>query len=449
VTSPTSPITIGGLTNGTTYTITVLATSAVGNGSEALGAAVVLLTVPGAPTDASATVVPGGISISFGPPLSTGGAPIDTYTVSSTDGSIKATGNTSPIVVSGLTNGITYVFTVHATTRAGSGPESSATIPIRWTSNTALSPPLNVQAIPGDQSATVSFHAPLDDGGSPVTSYTVTSNPGGITASGTTTSITVAGLTNGVSYTFTVVALNANGSSQPSAPSNAVTPRPATVPGAPPAPVASARNQGALVNVSPPQVDGGSPVVSYTVTSNPDGITAIGTSSPVTMTGLTNDTNYTFTAVATNAVGDSQPSPASAAITPSASLAPANDNFANAQAISGDSGSVVGTNVNATTEAGEPGPAGASVWYAWTVTHGGVSQIDTCGSSFSPAVAVYSGTAVGALTPLSTFPLGVGCGATAIQVNVPAAGTYYIAVDGGVPSNPAMGSVTLHWGTSG
>jgi hypothetical protein len=121
--------------------------------------------------------------------------------------------------------------------------------------------------------------------------------------------------------------------------------------------------------------DGGSPIVSYTVASQPDGITATGAVSPVTITGLTNGVSYTFTAVATNAIGNSQASPASNAITPDASLPPANDNFVNAQVITGSSGTVSGTNVNATTEVGEPGFAGASVWYAWNSSQGGVVQI--------------------------------------------------------------------------
>jgi hypothetical protein len=283
----------------------------------------------------------------------------------------------------------------------------------------------------------------------------VTSSPDAITATGTASPITVTGLTNGVSYTFTVVASNANGSSQPSAASNAVIPTPPTAPGPPPAPVASSRNQGAIVSVAPPLSDGGSPITSYTVTSDPNGITATGTSSPITLTGLTNGTAYTFSVVATNALGTSQASPASGPITPSAALAPANDNFANAQITTGDSITVAGTNVNATTEPGEPGPGGASVWYAWTVTHGGVVQLDTCGSSFSPSVVAYSGSSINTLTPLASSTVGVFCGATGtfisgIQLNLPPnGGTIYIAVDGGTPSTPVMGSFNLHSGQGG
>ena len=64
-------------------------------------------------------------SISFTTPASTGGSPITGYTVTSTPGSITATGPTSPIVVTGLTNGTSYTFTVHATNAIGNGPESA------------------------------------------------------------------------------------------------------------------------------------------------------------------------------------------------------------------------------------------------------------------------------------------------------------------------------------
>lgn len=69
--------------------------------------------------------------------------------------------------------------------------------------------PQSAYAKAGDAQATVSFYPPLSNGGSPITSYTVTSIPGGITAQGTGSPITVTGLTNGTSYLFAVKAANA------------------------------------------------------------------------------------------------------------------------------------------------------------------------------------------------------------------------------------------------
>ena len=91
-----------------------------------------------------------------------------------------------------------------------------------------LAAPTGVSASAGDQSATVSWTAPADTSGWPVTAYAVTSSPEGKTCATTgSTSCTVSGLTNGTSYTFTVRATSAVSTSAPSAPSAAVTPRPA------------------------------------------------------------------------------------------------------------------------------------------------------------------------------------------------------------------------------
>lgn len=64
------------------------------------------------------------VSVSFMAPVNTGGISITSYTVTSTPGNFTATGAGSPIVITGLTGGTSYTFTVHATNANGDGPES-------------------------------------------------------------------------------------------------------------------------------------------------------------------------------------------------------------------------------------------------------------------------------------------------------------------------------------
>src|SRR5690348_8651568 len=63
---------------------------------------------------------------------------------------------------------------------------------------------------------------------------------------------------------------------------------------------------------------------------------------------------------------------------------PANDNFANAIAVSGTSFTVHGSNVNATVEPGEPNhahqPGGKSVWWTWQAPETGYATLSTLGS---------------------------------------------------------------------
>jgi hypothetical protein len=94
--------------------------------------------------------------------------------------------------------------------------------------------PTGVTATPGNASATVSWTAP-SNGGSPITSYTVTPYVGSTvqtatTVAGNATSTPIGGLTNGTTYTFTVTATNSVGTSPASAPSNAITPGAVTAP---------------------------------------------------------------------------------------------------------------------------------------------------------------------------------------------------------------------------
>jgi hypothetical protein len=89
---------------------------------------------------------------------------------------------------------------------------------------------------------------------------------------------------------------------------------------------------------------------------------------------------------------------------PPTPAAPANDNFASAQVITGCSGSLTSTNVGATRETGagepvNPDSSGStkSVWYQWQAPSSGSVTISTAGSRFDTTLAVYSGSSVGAL----------------------------------------------------
>ncbi len=122
--------------------------------------------------------------------------------------------------------------------------------------------PTGVTAAAGIAQAAVSFTAPAS--GPPVSSYTVTSNPGGITATGSGSPIIVEGLTNGTAYTFTVTATNPIGTGPPSGPSNSVTPY--AVPPSYIAALAGTWNANFIVSDSvAPEWERG------TVTVNPDG----------------------------------------------------------------------------------------------------------------------------------------------------------------------------------
>jgi len=325
-----------GLTNGTNYTIEVQVNYTL-NGVAGVTKVATTVTdtpfvtpdVPQAPTAVAKGSEAATVTYT---PTNDNGTPVSSYTFYAYDvnGNIISPNLTCTAVapatscdVTGLTEGTTYKFGVVANFQGQSGGfTSTAMSPLSnpVTPTGVIYPPdapTNVTATGDDHSAQVSWTAPANDGGSPVTGYTVTAYDsngnvvGSCTATAPTTTCLVEGLALGQSYTFTVVATNSAGDSTPSDASSPV--QPTGVDPTEPGPVldgATTPGDGHVV-VTWTAPNTGDVPTSYEVTvpgfpacvidlvANPNAALSCD------FTGLTNGTEYTFTIVAKNAQGSS------------------------------------------------------------------------------------------------------------------------------------------------
>ena len=301
------------------------------------------VSVPTAPTNVAGTAGNGLVNLTWTRAVGCGcPAPTSQEIVVSSGGTVVQTitgigpAQTSR-TINGLTNGTTYTFQVRAVNDVGPGPLSAPSAPL-----TPLGPP-DAPGTPtgtrGNAQVTLTWTAPANNGGFPITGYDVEYRVAGTgVAAGTVsfasaaTTQTITGLTNGTAYRFRVRAVNSFGAGAFSALSAAVTP--ATVPGAPT--ITSATGGvttdaavNATVNWNAPADNGGAAITSYTVRAirmQADGVTPVagGTVTVTgiapgqrtrTVAGLVAGASYRFEVLAVNAVGTSAASAQSALVT--------------------------------------------------------------------------------------------------------------------------------------
>ncbi|MGI8755883.1 MAG: fibronectin type III domain-containing protein [Acidimicrobiales bacterium] len=193
------------------------------------------VTVPGQPAAPTGVAGPGRVAVSWAAP-SDGGSPITGYRLTPYRNGVAQApvdvGAVTSYTFTGLTNGAAYRFTVAARNAQGLGPASAQ--------STAVTPagppgaPTGLRATPGAKSATVTWTAPVDDGGSVITGYLVkliaNGRPLQNFTTGSATTFTANDLKAGNTYTFEVAAVTAAGTGPWSATSNPAAPPPDAFP---------------------------------------------------------------------------------------------------------------------------------------------------------------------------------------------------------------------------
>jgi titin len=329
-----------GLTTGVTYKAFVVARNAFGETGPNFTNERTLAGVPTAPVSPTVSLVSGTrtLRVAWTAPASNGGSAITGYTVTASPGGATcaaAANATSCDFTSGLTLTNSYTFSVVATNTWGSGASASTdSIQVDPT------PPLSLVATTGYNALTVAFAPPASAGIAPITGYTlyadylVNGTPTRAHANSRTCALTsipdplqcVFGTMPGGSFRVTAVANDTattpNRTSAESSPIS-VTITATTVPGPPTSVQATAGNRSVTVQWTAPTDTGGTPITGYTVraytgSTSGSSVASCSTTGATTCTvgGLTNGQAYTFTAIATNAQGNSVPSADSNSATP-------------------------------------------------------------------------------------------------------------------------------------
>jgi len=218
-----------GLTTGSLYDVRVRAVNAVGPGpwgvSQLTPTAGVSYSVPSAPTITSVTAGSALLTVTFTAPASDGGSAVTSYQYSTDNGTTWTTRSgtatsTAPFDITGLTNGTAYTVKLRAVNAVGAST-ASAGVAGTPTAATAPSAPTITAVASGAAQLTVTFTAPVSDGGAAISNYQYSTDNGTTwttrSLASTASPLVITGLTNGTAYTVKLRAVNSVGSGTASA----------------------------------------------------------------------------------------------------------------------------------------------------------------------------------------------------------------------------------------
>ena len=293
-------------------------------------------------------------------------------TTSTVSGTVSGTFTAT---VEGLKSDTTYTMNIRVVGTNTTTVSSHTTFQF---TTTALTAPLDLEAVSGNRRLTIQFTPPVDDGGNAITSYQYTTNNGTNWKSVALTAVTaVSGeptrrqftfavlssstdsLVNGTNYSVFIRAVNGNGVGETS---EEVEGTPATVPTAPLITLLTPTNDGFTVVFNSPTTNGGNTISNYQYsvdngttwsTSSPTV-----TTSPLTIKGLQQGILYRVRLRAVNEVGSGASSLSTQGTTHTLS------------APTDLEGSVTGTTVTVTFEEPELKSAGAITDYEYTLNDG-------------------------------------------------------------------------------
>jgi hypothetical protein len=263
-----------------------------------------------APTAVAGIRGNGQVQLSWTAPVSTGGLPVTDYTIqySSNSGSswqtfTDAVSSATTATVTGLNNGIGYLFRVASVNDVGTGLYSANSSAVTPATTPGL--PTAVAGIRSNGQVQLSWTAPLSDGGIPVKDYTVQYSVDGSSwqtfsrVASTAPSVTVTGLRNGTGYLFRVASVNDVGTGSFTATSSSITPN--FVP-LPPTNIVATRGRGVVtVSWTTPVSTVGVRITDYRVQQSTNGglswVTVrdgVSTSTRTVVSGLVMGRDYIF-----------------------------------------------------------------------------------------------------------------------------------------------------------